>query len=133
MYAQLVICPACEHEVHPMQELTENGGIAQKCPRATCNAILPTETAEKPPAEKADMMRHTNVIPLQGVTTITRTPDDDEPFLEVDANTILEMARTRLEWVDARMGELEQLKGERDVLQRMIDAAKPARRRRAKR
>lgn len=34
-----MICPACQHEMHPFQELTENG-MVDKCPRLECGAVL---------------------------------------------------------------------------------------------
>jgi len=101
-----------------MQELTAGGGIMDKCPRSECGAILQTEK------EQRSLVLALPTKQPAHLAAVTEDLDD------IDAEGILEMARIRLDWVEARMDELQRLQPERDMLKRIIDAAKPTRRRR---
>ena len=115
-------CQACDKEVRPIRELTANGRTVARCP--SCPTIFP-DPDEKPRRRVVDVEKLAEVVALPGQPGRLAPLDavDLDPDL-LDAGQLVEMARARLDWVDAEIARLDRLKAERATLRRLIGKAK---------
>lgn len=121
-----MICTACKHDIHPWYEINDKGGFVRKCPRQDCGAPIVNEpTAHAPVSQRA---KPTPVEKLGRAARAIGMPAG-EMAAKLDnlfgARTIIAATEDRIEEIDRELKRLDELKLERDQLQRMLDAAKP--------
>ena len=116
----LVQCPGCNHEIYPVKQPTQSGGKKLSCPK--CHCALPATILDAAEATVTNVgARHapTAAAPIQ--------PGSAAHIIAVAAAALDPEAqiRARLDWIDARLAEVEPLREEQAKLRRMLDAAAP--------
>lgn len=106
----MMLCPVCEVDVHPCQELTPDRKIVDTCPR--CNMVLGRPGQTSATAE---------------ATSHGGTSDDRAKCLLVanttTADQMVEAANARLRHIEGELQRLSELQAEAELLRRMLSAA----------
>lgn len=102
----MTFCPCCEIDVHPYQDMGEDGRMRDRCGK--CNAAID------------------RVAPVVALQVAAPVPKRAEPAAATAPTDVLAMVRTRLDVVRAEIRDVRALEAEADMLQRMLDAAAPA-------
>lgn len=108
-----VECIGCLEQIYPVIQLALQGGTKRyTCPACHC-ALPPTILDSRTPQAEVIALRPApQPATLPGTTAVA--PLDPEAQI-----------RARLEWIDARLAEVEPLREEQAKLRRMLDAAAP--------
>lgn len=113
-----VRCPGCEEDVYPVKHLSQGGAKKLSCPR--CQCALPAtilDTAQAPAAEVVALRTPPSKASIGSAAHVIAVA---AAHLDPEAQI-----RARLEYIDARLAELEPLREEQAKLRRMLDAAAP--------
>ncbi len=101
-----MICPACEKDVHPIDDLGTDMRLTRRCPIPSCMAAFPRESQSKHDSQR-----------------VPTPPRQAAPTTSLD---VLGLAKARLTALEAELTTLDAKLTEAAMLRRMILAAEMA-------
>lgn len=119
----MMLCPACNEDVHPYGQFSVGKGTQYRCPK--CNGGMPKPEEDVVITGKGPVV----VLPVAppapaAEPTVTPTAQDAKPT-SVPRVDVLALAKERLAVVDEMIENLRAYEAEQALLRRMIEAAEP--------